>query len=103
MTDLNRLLRDADPLAHEPELSTSTTRAMRQAIVSAEIRPRQIGWMPGPIVLALTIACAMTAGIGLSRLQKPQEVPIARQPTIERQVQFETPGGTRIIWFLKSD
>ena len=31
-----------------------------------------------------------------------QEPPIQPQATEERQLQFETPGGTRVVWILNS-
>jgi hypothetical protein len=105
VNDLERRLRDADPLNHEPELSTATSQAIRQYVISAKPATGEIQWSPGPVVLALTIAFAMTLGILIGHFQSENEKPAAltSTPKSERQLQFETPGGTRIIWLLKSD
>ena len=105
MNDLERRLRDADPLNHEPELSPATSQAIKQYVISAAPAAGEIQWSPNPMVLALTIVFAMTLGILIGRFEGQSEKPTALTltPKSERQLQFETPGGTRIVWFLKSD
>jgi hypothetical protein len=105
VNDLERRLRDADPLNHEPDLSTATTQAIRQHVISAGPATSQSKWFPNPVLLAVTIVAAITLGTLVGRFESEHEKPAAltSTPKSERQLQFETPGGTRIVWFLKSD
>ena len=105
MNDLERRLRDADPLNHEPELSTATSQAIRQHVISAAPATSESTWFPNPLVLALTIVIAITLGTLIGRFGSGNEKPAAltSAPKSEHQLQFEPPGGTRIVWFLKSD
>ena len=110
MRDVGRLLRDADPLAQEAGLAPSTADDMRRAIVSAARDSSQAAvWWPRPIVVAATVAMMLTAGVILGRslpwrearttAALPQTSSATHAANAERrQLQFSTPGGTRIIW-----
>jgi hypothetical protein len=63
-------------------------------------------WWPHPLSIAATIALTLAAGITVGRLLPPRET-LREAPAIaqaadatgaRRQLQFATPGGTRVIW-----
>ena len=104
MTDeLRKQLRDADPIQHEPPIPAVDVHNIRDRVLSAartarhnRNRPRL--WAAGAIVLACTVAPLMIATYRPVRAPaQPATEPIHDGP---RQLQFETPGGTRIIWVL---
>jgi hypothetical protein len=64
-------------------------------------------WWPHPLSIAATIALTLAAGITVGRLlPPPREMPrearaiaqAADATGARRQLQFATPGGTRVIW-----
>lgn len=102
--DLGQQLRDADPLTRERALSTDDVHAMRRRIVSAAHDAPQRGRPGLQIAGAIVIACTVVVGLAIATrfrsdrgLEKPVTTPRQDEP---RQLQFETPGGTRIIWVL---
>ena len=113
MTDWRAALRAGDPIAAERELSSVDVDAIRRVVLTAARVPRR--W-PAPVAVAL--ACSLSilaAGSVWIIRQTPQrgdERPIPASPAgIEhsprdqperRQLQFATPGGTRVIWVLES-
>ena len=113
MKDVGRLLRNADPLAHEEGLPPSAVTEMRRAIVAAAgDAERHAGWWPTPLVVAATVAMTVAAGVmvGRSLAWRGAQTAAARpQPASaavispRRQLQFATPGGTRIIWVFDPD
>ena len=114
MNEIGRLLREGDPLAGEPSLSAADIQQMRRAVVAAAVSSRPAPWWPHPIVVAATIALTLTASVVLGRWLPPApadgdgraatQVPASSVPEpARRQLQFATPGGTRIIWVFNSD
>jgi hypothetical protein len=117
MTDLRERLRDADPLAHEGAMSAEHADAIRRVVVAAGRRTRhEATFWPRPLWVAATVALTLSAGIIAGRrLSVPESnvhpgptdtrSTIASSPTAgeRRQVQFATPGGTRIIWVLNAE
>ena len=117
MSELRTRLLDGDPLAHDAEMSVEDAGAMRRVVVAAVRRPvpDAVFW-PRPLWVAATIALTLSAGIiaGL-RLSAPDSSAFQRLPNTastiaaspaagdRRQVQFATPGGTRIIWVLNAE
>jgi hypothetical protein len=108
MTDVNRRLRDADPLQHETAPSAEDRARMRRTILAAsESEPvRSVRW--GRAV-AIAAAAVLVAGGGLmmnrqAAVRPSSETaaePIAAPvPGARTQVQFSTPGGTRIVWTI---
>ena len=112
MSDVGKWLRDADPLAHEAGLSDVDVQVMRRAtMAAAEPRGTASLW-PGPLLVATTVAVTLAAGVIVGRrLPAPRGVVSVRGPVIgpstdvagshvsaRRQLQFATPGGTRVIW-----
>lgn len=51
-------------------------------------------------VWALATAVALAVGLGW-RLRETPEITVQEDLARPRQIQFETPGGTRIIWILQ--
>jgi hypothetical protein len=118
MTDLTKLLRDADPLKHErenSELSPVDAQVIRRAMLeAANARPstgsawqRPLAWAAVAIVL---ISVGGIAGHRINERASTEPRPVDTGWLAERsgssgdmsprQVQFSTPGGTRIIWIL---
>jgi len=103
-------LRESDPVAREPELTELEALVMRRAVLAALERAggRATVWHRA-LVAAGTVVVAVCAGV-LVRTHRPAprgpQPPVAApQPSPQpiaaaerRQLQFSTPGGTRIIW-----
>ena len=111
MSDVGKWLRDADPLAREPRLSAVDAEVMRRAMIAAteERRATSTLW-PGPMLVTTTIAVTLAVGVLARRwLPPPRGVSSVRssgsgasigtapQVSARRQLQFATPGGTRVI------
>jgi len=101
--DLRKQLIDGDPVAHEPELSARHTQAMRQRVL-LEARTQQATTeregLSRAFGLAAALAACLIAGVTIG-LRMNERQPIAPAPAsqhVVRQLQFSTPGGTRIIW-----
>jgi hypothetical protein len=95
-------LKADDPVAHDAELSAAEIEAVRRRIVSAASGTRSAGWLPGPLTVGATLAVTLAIVVFIGTRREPpavrdQVVAPASEP---RQVQFETPGGTRVIWVL---
>lgn len=111
MRDPSSLLRDADPLRDEARegLSAGDAEAIRRAMLAAipEVRAvRPIWRRPLPLAAAAALVASISGVVG-HRLLSPAAVPeqragaaapIASGDADRRQLQFATPGGTRIIW-----
>jgi|SRR5690348_15548709 hypothetical protein len=111
MKTLQQLLHDGDPVGRETDLTLEETEAMRRAVlgVIGLARSRR------PVVrLAFAVGLSVAIGVGawFSRLSGVLEpttngtrapVPAARVKSGRHQVQFASPGGTRIIWVFDSN
>ena len=105
--DLRHLLEDADPLRHEPGLEPADAQAIRRRMLAGGSTMSIVAWpraLPVAAVIVLMIAAGAVAG---RRLSGPD--PAAMRDNVadasvdaheRRQVQFATPGGTRIIWTI---
>ena len=115
MIDPASLLRDADPLregSEEQGLSTADAQAIRRATlmtaaaIPAAIESRPAWRRPLPLAAAAALVASISGVVGhrlMSRSEveppmPPTVAPIADGDTDRRQLQFATPGGTRIIW-----
>ena len=113
MNDVGKWLRDADPLDHEAGLSGVDAQMMRRAtMVAAAGRRATPSLWPGPLLVATTVAVTLAAGVVVGRRLPPPRAassalsPVSGQSTeavgsrvsARRQLQFATPGGTRVIW-----
>jgi hypothetical protein len=104
MKDVKRLLLDGDPAAGDETLSPNQVDVMRRQIIHAARQPDVIRtpWrqpLAVAAMLALTVAAGVIGGQRLSRSDVMSiEAPISAPDDGRRQLQFSTPGGTRIIW-----
>jgi hypothetical protein len=111
MTDLRRLLQAGDPAEHEPSMPSEAVDRIRYAMfrVRAARPPHRIRLMG----IAATVAVSVVAGVGIWVVRpasvsptQPGSVTIApvvnAMPSERRQIQFATPGGTRVIWVLET-
>ncbi len=98
MTRWEQVLREWEP---EP-LDVEQAAAIRRAAVEAATEYEGRG--PDRRAPAVIIGCLLTtaamAGIFVARSQPPRrpDAPHVASPGALRQLQFATPGGTRIIW-----
>jgi hypothetical protein len=100
-TDLRDQLRDADPLAREPELPANEIQAIKEAILSrAQPSLREThAWTT--LLFAAALACVVMVAVSVSKRVAPGARTVQEPSQTEPlQVQFQTPGGTRIIWVL---
>jgi hypothetical protein len=117
LPDVRKCLSDGDPLRPETgeaaELSTVDAERMRRIIVSAalESRPARAPWLR-PFAMAAVAALLVVVGTMTGHQVIVEPVPAAGTPDPlsatdasggdgdRRQLQFATPGGTRIIWIF---
>jgi hypothetical protein len=111
MKTLADVMRDGDPLARDPGLSEAEASAIRRRVVSeATGQPaRRVAW-GGPFAIAAAIAVVIAIGVTAGRRLPPPSVASGAaavadpvRPAERRQLQFATPGGTRIIWTFDSN
>jgi len=119
MKDLKQHLIDGDPVAREPGLDPFHAQTMRQRVlVEACNQPAAAPafWWLRPVAVACALAAclvvAVVVGLRISEspyVERPfqgrgQSQGRGRGPSVPpRQLQFATPGGTRIIWTLHQD
>lgn len=112
MTDLNTLLKNADPIRDDAGLSAVDAQRMRRVVVAAtlEAPPARTPWLR-PFALTAVGALLVVVGTmaGDRVVVEPAFVPTAVDSAAagggatdgeRRQLQFATPGGTRIIWIF---
>jgi len=108
MMTIRDALRDADPLRDEPSLSADEVQAIRQLVVETARQDGRAGffWLQ-PIAVGAVVVTMLAVGITAGRrLPAVSTVPVAHSLAVRsvdrdvepRQLQFSTPGGTRIIW-----
>jgi hypothetical protein len=98
---LNEQLRTTDPVRRESGLSLAEIQVMRRAIVAAAADTHHSGRSPSVTTLSVAAALTLAVGIFIITLVRPTtELPIPPQAEQQRQLQFETPGGTRVVWVL---
>jgi hypothetical protein len=101
--DFREQLRTTDPITNEPGLSETEVEVMRRVIVAAATDAHHAGWSPWRLALAGTLAFTVVLSLFISTIFAPDR-PASTEPpaTEQRQLQFETPGGTRVVWVLNS-
>lgn len=111
--DVRKLLNDGDPLREDSGLAPVDAERMRRVIVSAalESAPGRTPWMR-PFAIAAVLALLVVVGTmtGDRVVVGPATAPVTSEPLAaaggssadgeRRQLQFSTPGGTRIIWIF---
>jgi hypothetical protein len=109
MRDLSTRLRDADPVHAEPGLTAADLRVIRQTLVGAArmSATRGAGWRTVAIVSAAALMLA--SAIVLERRRPADDAAGHDRDAANRlasgarrQLQFATPGGTRVIWVFDS-
>ena len=111
LDQLNAALVGGDPVAREAGLSAAEADSIRRAAVAAAETQASAPLWPRPLFLAATVAVTIVVGVvlGSGLPQREQQSRPARLALSEpaasrtrvaerRQLQFATPGGTRIIW-----
>ena len=112
MNTWQQLLRDNDPAAgpNEARLEVPDVDAIRRAAVAAAREPRAtpLRWQQ-PLAMAALIVLMIGTGVVAGRraavrdtLAPPTAAVPADSPQ-QQQLQFSTPGGTRIIWVFNSE
>ena len=111
MNDPSSLLRAADPLGDESEhqeLSAADAQAIRRAMLAAipaaTVRP--IWRRPVLLAAAAALVASVSGAVGhrlatrsdIEPVIESLEAPVTAGDSERRQLQFATPGGTRIIW-----
>ena len=118
LPDVRKFLKDGDPLgpagSQAAGLSTLDAERMRRVIVAAalESRPSRAPWLR-PFAMAAVAALLVVVGTmtGHQVIVEPAPAPGTPEPLAangasggdggeRRQLQFSTPGGTRIIWIF---
>lgn len=111
MTTWQTLLRDNDPAAaHGARLEPHEVDALRRAAVDAARAPRPapLRWQQ-PLAMAAVIVLMIGTGVLAGRRAAERDIvapPVAASPAQapgEQQLQFSTPGGTRIIWVFNPE
>lgn len=110
--DLKHHLSESDPVAREPGLDAFHVDAMRQRVLreardaeregvgDAERKGFSRAWWlrPSAVATALAVCLATAVAIGLRMNERQPLAPAPAAQETTRQLQFATPGGTRIIW-----
>lgn len=108
MKDIQSRLRAGDPVDREGGPSSTASDRMRHRLLSGvrDVKPAPRRWVPALSVAMLLFAVgAAWMTNRMLRLQPTAEpridsVPDAREMSESRQLQFFTPGGTRVLWTL---
>ncbi len=110
---IRELLRRGDPAADGCDPGTEEVRQMRRRVLRAVPSPGLRAVRPLPALAASVLVVVLVAlGWNLMRpgtpapVQEPEAFagPVGPQPERRtRQIQFSTPGGTRVVWILDSD
>jgi hypothetical protein len=113
MNTWQQLLRDHDPAAapNEARLDVHEVEAIRRTAIAAarEPRPAPLRWKQ-PLAMAALIVVMIGTGVVAGRRAALRGTPTSPTATIpiespqqQQQLQFSTPGGTRIIWVFNSE
>ena len=107
MNDVTRRLREADPVTRERGLAPDAIAELRRVVVTAA---QDSSRAPGPWMMrtfAVAAAVALIVGAGIAARRRPPAAPLdtnarpaAPAATARTQLQFSTPGGTRIVWTI---
>jgi hypothetical protein len=118
MTDIKRLLQDADPMREEEGLAPDDAQRMRRTMLAARDEDEshvafflwRRPWALALAVVVVLIGLGGVAGDGRFGFERNRSEDLrAAAPFIgsgsseagdRRQLQFATPGGTRIIWIF---
>ena len=115
MTDWRTALRDVNARVDEEQLPADEAESIRRAVLAiastAAPEPKVWPWMR-PMMVAATVTAVIVAGVVAGHRfdvsAPPPASPVVDAQTVQasvpnRQLQFLTPGGTRIIWVFNSE
>ena len=109
MKNLRAMLEAADPLRDEPALATTDAREIRRQVLGAVAAPSPLSF-PRALPVAALVVMMIAAGMAAGRRFTAAVPPTGREAAMSapgdderRQVQFATPGGTKIIWTIDPD
>ena len=111
MKSVHQWLKEVDPIGREEPLSGDEIQKIRRRVVGAVDDRRASGFNVSRLPVAIA-AAALIASVAapLTHLWKSTEVrstvqslPAPERPADTRQLQFATPGGTRVIWVFNSE
>jgi|SRR5687767_14427489 len=100
MNALRNRLRESDPTVVETALDEADAMHIRNTILTASTAPRMRIGVAAPLAIALL--CVSAGSAWFVRTSIP-EVALEVAPARQRQLQFSTAGGTRVIWFFNPD
>ena len=101
MNDLRSRLTQGDPLLHEAELSGFESRRLREHVLAAKPAAKaSYSTLMLPVAAMLLV---MAVGSGWWVRTSIPEAPPESTHLRTRQLQFSTPGGTRILWTFNDD
>ncbi len=100
MNSIQSRLRAGDPASRDPQMSGADAARIRESILAA--RPASARRFGAVVPMAIALLCAAGGSAWLVRSTPPAEVRQIEPPR-QRQLQFSTPGGTRVIWFFNPD
>ena len=107
MTDWRTHLREAVENTDDDRLSAEAALAMRRVVVAAVRLDADVSFSwRNPLVVGAVLTLMVVSGIVAGRWMPVSDdqhaviIPSAPDAGERRQVQFSTPGGTRIIWTI---
>lgn len=109
MKDIGTWLRARDPIAADPPRSDEVVRSMRRTVIAAASESADAAQMwPSALAVATAMAIVLAAGVTIGRWLPHDQGEVAfveaeTEPVARRQLQFVTPGGTRLIWVLNPE
>ena len=122
MSELKELLKAGDPAAHEPPPTLVDVQRMRRNILTTlpvvTTSPvERSAWWPQPLAVAAALALTIAAAVGVGRQLPGNGDQAARDADRDparlassgdaegttRQLHFEAPGGTQIIWVFDEE
>jgi len=116
MIDLKTILQEGDPAAQEPPLSPIDIQQMRRNVLATPTAEARSWWsQPLSVGAAVTLGIAVAVGVGRQLPLRTGQATMgetmnddtianpATAGTAPRQLHFETPGGTRIIWVFDEE
>jgi hypothetical protein len=105
--DIRAMLKSADPVRSEGPLSAADVERMRHTVLNAgHAAPNTVWFWSRALAAAALVLIIVIAGTFANRSTNTVEpadatkVRVPEEPAERRQLQFETPGGTRIIWTI---